>query len=133
MVASSKTQCLGAHDHLLRIGNIGRSDLVDNVCDRVAQHALRADVEQLNNPPFISRDDREIGAAENGVLQGPHLQQKLAATNFGGNLRRHGVTVRTGSLAHSVPHFITSSGLIGILNCDGLLLRPTGSLEPICL
>jgi transposase len=38
-------QRLGAHDHFLRIGNIGRGDLVQHIGGRVAQHALRADVE----------------------------------------------------------------------------------------
>ena len=44
-VPSLEAQRLGAHDHFLRIGNVGRGDLVQYIGGRVAQHALRTDVE----------------------------------------------------------------------------------------
>src|SRR5476649_2379334 len=37
----------GARDHFLRIGNVGRRDLVHHLGGRVSQHALGADVEDL--------------------------------------------------------------------------------------
>ncbi len=46
-------------------------------CGRVAQHALGADVEDLNDALGVSGDTREIGAVENRVLQGPRFKQRL--------------------------------------------------------
>ena len=40
-----EAQRLGAHDHFLGIGNVGRGDLVQHIGGRVAQHALRTDIE----------------------------------------------------------------------------------------
>jgi len=34
----------------LRVGNIGRGDLVYHLVSRVAQHPLGADIEDLNDP-----------------------------------------------------------------------------------
>ena len=47
-------QRLGPHDHFLRVGNIGRGDLVHHVGGRVAQHALGADIEDLNDAFGVS-------------------------------------------------------------------------------
>ena len=57
-------QCLGARDHFLRIGNVGRGDLVHHVGGRVAQHALGADVEDLDDALRVGGDARKIGAVE---------------------------------------------------------------------
>jgi hypothetical protein len=40
-----EAQRLGAHDHFLRIGNVGRGDFVQHIGGRIAQHALRTDIE----------------------------------------------------------------------------------------
>ncbi len=73
-VASSRTEQLGARDDLLRIGDVGRRDLVYDLGRRVTEHALGADVEELDHAFLVGRDDREIGAIEDGTLKGPGLQ-----------------------------------------------------------
>ena len=70
-------QRLGARDHFLRIGNVGRRDLVHHFGGRVAQHALGADVEDLNDALRVGGDAREVGAVENRALQGARLEQRL--------------------------------------------------------
>ena len=79
-----------ARDQLLRIGNIGRRELVHHVGGRVAKHPLGADVEDLNDAlggleqrlfRLLARgvvgalgdggDAREVGAVEDRALQGP--------------------------------------------------------------
>ena len=67
----------GARDQFLGIGDVGRGDLVCHFGRRVAQHTLGADVEDLDDPLGVGRDGREIGAVENGVLQGAGLKQRL--------------------------------------------------------
>jgi hypothetical protein len=63
-VESSSAQCFGAGDQFLRIGNVGRGDLVHDVGGRVAQHALGADIEDLNDALLVGGDTGEIGAIE---------------------------------------------------------------------
>ena len=70
-------QRFGARDHFLRIGNVGRRDLVHHFGGRVAQHPLGADVEDLNDALRVGGDAREVGAVENRALQGPRLEQRL--------------------------------------------------------
>ena len=72
-----EAQRLGARDHFLRIGNVGRGDLVHHFGGRVAQHALGADIEYLNDALGVGGDTREVGAVENRVLQGPRFKQSL--------------------------------------------------------
>ena len=67
----------GARDHFLRIGDVGRRDLVHHFGGRVAQHPLGADVEDLDDALRVGRDAREVGAVENRALQGPRFQQRL--------------------------------------------------------
>ena len=67
-------QRFGARDQLLRIGNVGRRDLVHHFGGRVAQHPLGADVEDLNDALRVGGDAREVGAVENRALQGPGLE-----------------------------------------------------------
>ena len=62
-------QRLGARDHLLRIGNVGRRDLVHHFGGRVAQHPLGADVEDLDDALRVGGDAREVGAVEDRALQ----------------------------------------------------------------
>ncbi len=81
--AEFDAQGLGARDHFLRIGDLGRGDLVHDVGRRVAQHALGADVEDLDHAPGVGGDAGEIGAVENRVLQGAGLEQSLLAQHFG--------------------------------------------------
>ena len=67
----------GARDHFLRIGNVGRRDLVHHLGGCVAQHALGADVEDLDDALGVGGNTREVGAVENRALQGPFLEQCL--------------------------------------------------------
>ena len=48
-----------------RIGNVGRRDLVHHFGGSVAEHALSADVEDLNDALGVGGDAREVGAVEN--------------------------------------------------------------------
>jgi hypothetical protein len=75
-------QRFGARDQLLRIGNVGRCDRVHHFGGRVAQHALGADVENLNHALRVGGDTREVGAVENRALQGACLEQRLLAPKF---------------------------------------------------
>ena len=68
---------MGASDQFLRIGNIGRRDLVHHFGGRVTQHTLGTDVENLDDALRIGGDAREVGAVENGALQCPRLEQCL--------------------------------------------------------
>ena len=51
--------------------------------DRVAQHALGADVEDLNHALRVGGDTREVGAVENRVLECPCLEQRRFAADLG--------------------------------------------------
>ena len=75
--AELDAQRLGARDHLLRVGNVGRRDLVHHVGGRVTQHPLGADVEDLDDALRVGGDAREVGAVEDRVLQRPGLEQRL--------------------------------------------------------
>ena len=81
-------QRFGARDHFLRIGNVGRSDLVHHVGGRIAQHALGADIEYLNDALLVGGDTREVGAVENRVLQGSRFEQSLFALHLGEEIQR---------------------------------------------
>ena len=70
-------QRLGARDQFLRIGNVGRRDLVHHLGGRIAQHPLGADVEDLNDALRVGGDAGEVGAVENRALQGARLEQRL--------------------------------------------------------
>ena len=70
-------QRLRARDHFLRIGDVGRRDLVHHLRGRVAQHPLGADIEDLDDALRVRGDAREVGAVEDRALQGPGLQQYL--------------------------------------------------------
>jgi len=54
--------------------NIGRSDLVHDFGGRVAEHAFGADVENLDDALGIGGDAGEVGAVEDGALQGSRLE-----------------------------------------------------------
>ena len=70
-------QCLGPGPHFLRVVDVAGADLVDDFHRLVAQHALGAHVEQLDDALLVGRDDREIGAGQDGVLQGAGLEQAM--------------------------------------------------------
>ena len=59
----------GARYHLQRIGDMGRCQQIHHVGGCITQHAFSAGVEQLDAAFFVGRDDREVGAVENGALQ----------------------------------------------------------------
>ena len=100
-VVELDAQRLGARDHFLRIGNVGRRDLVHHVGGRVAQHAFGADVEDLNDALRVGGDTREVGAVENRALQGTRLEQRLF-----GLLARGDITQNAGEVTLATqPHF----------------------------
>src|ERR1019366_8329881 len=72
-----EAQGLGARDHFLWIGDVGRRDLVHHFGSRVAQHALGADVEYLNDAIRVGGNAREVGAVEDRALQGSRFEQRL--------------------------------------------------------
>ena len=74
-VAEFDAQRAGARDHFLRIGNVGRRDLVDDFGGRVAQHPLGADVEDPDDAFRVGGDAREVGAVENRALQGGRFKR----------------------------------------------------------
>ena len=67
----------GACDQLLRIGNVGGRDLVHHFGSRVAKHPLGTDIEDLDDALGVGGDAREVGAVEDGALQGTRLKQRL--------------------------------------------------------
>jgi hypothetical protein len=71
VVGELEAQCLGARHHFLPIVHVARADPVHDFGGDVAQHALRADVEQLDDALLVGGDDREIGAGENAVCNAP--------------------------------------------------------------
>jgi hypothetical protein len=71
------TQLFGPHDDFLRVRNVGRSNLVHDIGGRIAQHALGADVENLDDTLGIGGDTGEVGAIENRTLQGSGLEKRL--------------------------------------------------------
>ena len=79
-------QGLGAGDHLLRVGDVGRGVLVHHLGGGVAQHALGPDVEDLDDALLVGGDAREVGAVENGVLQGAGLEQLFFRPLAGGHV-----------------------------------------------
>ena len=103
-------QCHRARDHFLRIGDIGRGDLVHHVGGRIAQHALGADIEYLNDAFLVGGDTREVGAVENRVLQGSRFEQSLFAADLGDDIHRAGAS----SAKHhwSICHVIVLSELL---------------------
>ena len=94
--AEFATQRLGARDYLLRIGDVGRRDLVNHFGGRIAQHAFGADIEQLNDTFFVGGDNREIGTVEDRLLQGPRFQQNLLVPGVGDAIRRSSAGVDIG-------------------------------------
>ena len=64
-----------ASDQLLRIGDIRRRDRIHHFSCSVAQHALGADIKDLNNPLLVGRDTREVSTVENRDLQRPSFKQ----------------------------------------------------------
>ena len=76
-------QRLGARDQFLRIGNVGRRDLVHHVGGRVAEHALGADVEDLNDALGVGGDAGEVGAVEDRALQGANPRRLAVSIEHG--------------------------------------------------
>ena len=81
-------QRLGARDHFLRIGDVGRRDLVHHLGGRVAEHPLGADVEDLDDALGVGGDAREVGAVEDRALQGAGFQQRFGVPDVYGEISR---------------------------------------------
>jgi hypothetical protein len=78
-----RAERVGAGNQFLRVGNIGRRDLVENVGSRVAEHPFRANVEQLDDALVVSGDAREVRTVEDGVLQRARLEECFLAAHVG--------------------------------------------------
>ena len=61
-------QGFGARNQFLGVGNIGRCDFIHHIRSRVAQHALRTDIEDLDDTLLVSGDTGKVGAVEDGIL-----------------------------------------------------------------
>ena len=61
------------------IVKVGGCDLIDDLGGRVAEHALGADVEDLDDALGVGGNAREIGAVEDCALQGAGCQQSFGA------------------------------------------------------
>src|SRR6266403_4933787 len=88
-----EAQRFGAGDQFLRIGYVGRRDLVQHFGGGVAQHPLRTDIEQLNDALLVGGDAGEVRAVEDCVLQGPRFEQSCFAPDFGDGFRLARVAV----------------------------------------
>src|SRR5674476_1068468 len=66
-----------ASSAFLRIGDLGWRDFVHHLQRRIAQHALSADVKNLDHAVGVGGDAGEISAVENGLLQGAGFEQRL--------------------------------------------------------
>ena len=86
-VAELDAQRLGARDHSCGSEMSAGVILFDHLGGGVAEHALGADVEDLDDALRVGGDAGEIGAVEDRVLQGAGLEQRLLAADFrnGGN------------------------------------------------
>ena len=78
-----KTQGFGPRHDFDGVVDVARGDPVDDLRRLVAEHALGPDVEQLDDALLVGRDDREVGAGQDGVLQGAGLEQCPLAADFG--------------------------------------------------
>ncbi len=67
----------GAGDEFELVGEVGGGDLVDDFGGGVAEHAFGADVEDLDDAVGVGGNGGEVGAAEDGALQGAGLQEGL--------------------------------------------------------
>ena len=63
-------------DHFLRIGDVGRRDLVHDVGGCVSKHAFRADVEDLDDARGVGGDAGEVGAVEDRALERAGLDER---------------------------------------------------------
>ena len=86
-----RAERVGAGNQFLRVGNIGRRDLVENVGSRVAEHPLGADIEQLDDALVVSGDAREVRTVEDGVLQRAGLEECFLAAHVGTRVSVQGV------------------------------------------
>src|SRR5690606_1433574 len=66
-----------ALDELAPVRNVGRRDPVHHLSSGVAEHALGADIENLDDAVCIGGDAREVGTVEDGALQRTGLQYGL--------------------------------------------------------
>ena len=78
-----QAQGLRARPHFPRVVDVAGVDPVHDLGGEVAQHALGADVEDLDDALLVGGDDREVGAREDGALQGARLEERLLAADFG--------------------------------------------------
>ena len=76
----------GARDDFLGVGNVGGGDVVDDFGGGVAEHALGAHVEELDDAFFVGGDAGEVGAVEDGVLEGSGFEEGGFAADFGDNV-----------------------------------------------
>ena len=86
--AELDAQRLGTRDHFQRIGDVRRRDLVHHLLGGVTQHALGADVEDLDDALRVGGNAREVRAVENRALQGACFQQRLGVADLSVDISR---------------------------------------------
>jgi hypothetical protein len=59
--------------HFLRIMDVARVDLVHDLAGVIAQHALGADIEQLDDAFLVGGDDRKLGLVRIAFCKAPVL------------------------------------------------------------
>ena len=91
-------------DQFLRIVNVSRGDLVQDIGGGIAQHALGADIEYLNDALLVGGDTRKVGAVENRVLQGPSFEKGVLAPDLVDALSRGSGGVENGGIANFFGH-----------------------------
>ncbi len=96
-------QRLGTGDDFARIGDIGGSDLVEDIGGGVAEHPLGPHVEDLNDPAFVGGDAREVGAVEDRILEGSGLEERPLSARLRGDVDETQPLARPAQEA--LPHF----------------------------
>ena len=63
------------------VGQVCGGDLVDDFGGGVAEHAFGADVEDLDDAVGVGGDGGEVGAVEDGALEGAGFEKDLVGAN----------------------------------------------------
>jgi hypothetical protein len=80
--AEFDAQCFRARDYFLRIKEIGQRNFVNHFSGQVAQHAFRADIENLDDAVRVGGDAGKKSAIENRALQRPGFMQNRLASSL---------------------------------------------------
>ncbi len=76
----------GAGDQLVLVGEVGGGDAIDYFGGGVAEHVFGADVEDLDDAVRVGGDGGEVGAVEDGALQGASFEKNFVGAYALANL-----------------------------------------------